>query len=412
MINEKSLNAVKNSHFEKEFCKPLYSTYCFSNIPKTIFSLFDGGGEGLPADCFVKGAYNQVVLLFIDGFGWHFFEKYKSKLPILQRLEAEGILSKVTSMFPSTTAAHVTCIHTDLPPNQSGLYEWFMYDPTLDDMIAPLPFCYAGERKIETLPLDPDLLFPKQTIYQKLKEKKITSHIFQPMSIVDSTYSKGIGKGAEMHGFRSPKEGLEQLLTYVKPQTYCYFYYGEIDAVGHRKGIYSEEFGHAVDAIFSPLEEFYEKLPPKTALLITADHGMTPVDPKKTYYLNKKVPNIEKHLVFGKRGKPLAPAGSCRDFFLHVEPDHLSELIEVLRHFLEGRASVYPTSELIEQGFFGPGLSSDTFLSRVGNLVILPYKDEAIWWYEKRKFVQNFYAAHGGLTREEMETLFLFNQSR
>jgi hypothetical protein len=44
----------------------------------------------------------------------------------------------------------------------------------------------------------------------------------------------------------------------------------------------------------------------------------------------------------------------------------------------------------------------------VGNLVILPYEHEAIWWYEKGRFEQHFYAAHGGLTRKEMETIFLF----
>ncbi|NGX47458.1 MAG: hypothetical protein K1000chlam3_00832, partial [Chlamydiae bacterium] len=116
------------------------------------------------------------------------------------------------------------------------------------------------------------------------------------------------------------------------------------------------------------------------------------------------------HLLFGRRNKPLAPAGSCRDFFLHVRPECLEELTEILTHFLEGKAEVYPTERLIAEGFFGPNPSSQNFLSRVGNLVILPYKGEAVWWYEKKRFEQNFYAAHGGLTREEMETLFLFTE--
>lgn len=409
MINEKSLAAVKNSPFEEVFCKPLYSSYCFSNIPQTIFSLFDGSKRGLPEDCYLQGMYDQVVLLFLDGFGWHFYEKYKTKIPLLKRLENEGILSKITSMFPSTTAAHITCIHTDLTPIQSGIYEWFMYEPILDEIIAPLPFTYAGEHKIDNLPLDPDSLFPRETIYQKLADREIRSHIFQSESISHSICTKSNTKGAELHGFRTPKDGLEKMLTFIKPQTYCYFYYGEIDAIGHRKGIYSKEFAETIVEIFSDLENFYQKLPPKTALLITADHGMTPVDPETTYYLNKKIPNIEKHFLYGKRGKPLAPAGSCRDYFCHVQPEQLSEFAEILSYFLEEKASVHRTSEFIEQGFFGPHLPTEHFLSRVGNLVILPYKGEAIWWFEKRRFAQNFYAAHGGLTPEEMETIFLFS---
>lgn len=411
MINEKSLLAVKNAVFKSSFCRPLYSTYSFAKIPKTIFSLFKETSEGLPEDCFVPGAYDQVIFLFIDGFGWHFFEKYKKSFEILERFEKEGIASKITSLFPSTTAAHVTCIHTDLTPNQTGVYEWFIYEPSLNDIIAPLPFSYAGEKKVETLPLDPKNLFPTETIYQKLAPLGITSHIFQPEAIAHSTYSKAILQGAHIHGYSNPEEGLNHLLQCIQPKTYCYFYYGDIDSAGHRKGIYTEEFSSAVERIFTCIKDFYPKIPPRTALILTADHGMTPVDPKKTYYLNKKVPNIEKHLVFGKRKKPLAPAGSCRDFFLHVQPEYLHELKEILEQFLAERALVFLTSELIEQGFFGSGPPSEKFLSRVGNLVILPYKEEGIWWYEKGRFEQNFYGAHGGLTREEMEIPFLFMNS-
>jgi len=41
----------------------------------------------------------------------------------------------------------------------------------------------------------------------------------------------------------------------------------------------------------------------------------------------------------------------------------------------------------------------------VGNLVILSYRYESVWWYEKGKFEQNFYGHHGGLTPQEMETI-------
>ncbi len=410
MINEKSLEEVKNAKFSKNFCRPLYSSYCFSNIPQTIVSLFSNEEKGLPSDTIQSGTYDHVILLFIDGFGWEFFEKYKSSLPILQKLANEGIVSKITSMFPSTTAAHVTCINTGLPPNKSGLYEWFLYEPKLDDIIAPLPFNYAGERKHNTLPLDPKELYPTETLYQKLEGLGIQSHAFQPASIANSPYSQTVLAGAKIHGYHSPKQGLAQILSSLKSKTYCYFYYGEIDAIGHRMGIHTPEFVQCIEGIFSDIEEFYARLPPKTALLITADHGMTEVSPEKTYYLNKKVPNIEKHLLFGRRNKPLVPAGSPRDFFLHVRPECLEELTEILSHFLEGKAEVYPTEKLIADGFFGPNSPSQNFLSRVGNLVILPYKGEAVWWYEKNLFEQNFHAAHGGLTREEMETLLLFTQ--
>jgi hypothetical protein len=39
----------------------------------------------------------------------------------------------------------------------------------------------------------------------------------------------------------------------------------------------------------------------------------------------------------------------------------------------------------------------------VGNLVVLAYRHESVWWYEKGKFEQHYYGHHGGLTPQEME---------
>jgi hypothetical protein len=78
-----------------------------------------------------------------------------------------------------------------------------------------------------------------------------------------------------------------------------------------------------------------------------------------------------------------------------------------LQQALAGRAEVYRVQELIDQGFFGTTHPSAAFMGRVGNLVILPYQNETVWWYEAGRFEQKFYGSHGGLSREEMETLLL-----
>ena len=413
MINEKSLAEVSKANFSKNFCKPLYSSYCFSKIPSTVKALFSGDfSNALASDAILTNKnVDHVILFLLDGFGWTFFEKYKTSLPFLQRLESDAIVSKVTSMFPSTTAAHITCLNTDQTPAQSGIYEWFIYEPKLREIIAPLLYSFAGDHKSNAL-LDTALsekeLFPQETLYHELSELGVRSYVFQPSSICDSPYSRAILDGARVHGFSDLRSGVEKLFCNLPQKSYSYFYYSDIDAIGHRKGIFTEEFSHAIEKIFNEIERNDAKIPPNTAVIITADHGMVPVDPKRTFYLNKKIPNIEKYLQVGGRGKPLVPAGSCRDLFLHVHEEKLKECKEVLEIFLKGIAEVYETRELIEDHFFGPKTPSQNFLSRVGNLVILPYKGEAVWWFEKNRFQQNFYAAHGGLTREEMETIFLF----
>ena len=88
--------------------------------------------------------------------------------------------------------------------------------------------------------------------------------------------------------------------------------------------------------------------------------------------------------------------------FLYVKDELLDEAQEFLSSQLMGKAEVVKSEWLMENGYFGPQISAK-FRAHVGNLVILPYRYESVWWYEKDKFEQRFYGHHGGLTPQEME---------
>jgi hypothetical protein len=137
---------------------------------------------------------------------------------------------------------------------------------------------------------------------------------------------------------------------------------------------------------------------------MTADHGQIDVNPKTTIYLNtdRRFRGVERFIKRNQNGQLLIPAGSARDMFLHVKDDLLDEAQSFLTRRLEGKADVVKISSLIEQGYFGTEISP-RFRERVGNLVILPYAYETVWWYEKDRFEQRFYGHHGGLTAQEME---------
>ena len=171
----------------------------------------------------------------------------------------------------------------------------------------------------------------------------------------------------------------------------------------------AREVERAIHDCFTALEEFYQNLPrKKIALTVTADHGMTAIDPKTTVYLNQEIPSLASYLKCTKQGEPIVPAGSSRDFFLYVKEESLSEVEALLNRHLKDRAIVVRTQDLISANMFGSQPVSPEFLSRVGNLVILPCQNESVWWYEKGKFEQKFFAMHGGLSRDEMESIFLF----
>jgi hypothetical protein len=424
MINTSSISALAAAQFTSDFKKPLYDSYAYSLIPNTVTKLFTGEDlKTIPVEA-VGGKWAEqdiVVLFIIDGFGWCFFEEYFSACPFLARFETQGAASKISSQFPSTTTAHISSICTGLEVGQSGLYEWFQYEPMVDRMISPLLFSFAGDRQVNTLSkstLSWDTLFPFVTFFEALENRSISSYVVQQENIIHTPYSQAMYKGAHLVPYRAFRDGLEKSVELCQASrsnpAYIFIYFGDIDAAGHRHGIQSKEFQDAVDLCWKSIEYFWQGIArcgKRISVICTADHGMTPVDPHTTLYLNQEFPQIHESLQRNREGQPLVPAGSCRDFFLHVKEEQLMEMHRFLSQHLRGKADVFFVRDLIERGFFGAAPVSQRFMDRVGNLVLLPYHNESIWWYEKHHFEQNFHAAHGGLTPNEMESIFLYTET-
>jgi predicted AlkP superfamily pyrophosphatase or phosphodiesterase len=418
MLNEKSIKTVDDSNFSKCFRKPLYDSYCFSNIPGTIEKLLVGESElnQLPADVVEGDHYDKVILFFVDAFGWRFFEQYKGKYPALKRFVDNGIASKITSQFPSTTAAHVTTIHTTKRVDESGVFEWFYYEPKIDAMIAPLLFSYAGDAVRNTLSsvIQPNELYPHHSIYKQLGDKGIPTYLFQSKDYTPSPYGNVVTAGVtHVNAFTNVQSALSDLSKAVRDESgkaYFYFYYGDIDGAGHTFGPNSKEFEVEVDTFFTNLEELFVKVVDgkcgNTLMLMTADHGQTDIDPATTVYLNKELPEITAWTKRNNKGDLLVAGGSCRDLFLYINDEYVEVALEKIKELLKSKAEVYLVKDLMDQGFFGDNPSKE-LRGRVGNICILPYQNDSVFWWEKGRFEQDFYGHHGGLTPQEMDTIFL-----
>ncbi len=390
-----------------DFIKPDYDSGGFAGLPHYVKSLL--GGEPFPSAIpDLQNQYDNVILFFVDSFGWRFFEKYASH-PYLKRFQQAGQAVKLTSQFPSTTSAHLTCIHTGLNVGLSGIFEWNYYEPLLDAMIVPLLFSFSGSMErdqLMTTGIAPAQIYPKRTLYQELKQLGIRSTILQHREYTPSTYSDNLFRGAEVHGYKSLPEGLTNLRLAVEEaqgKNYFFLYFDKIDGMSHVYGPGSPQLEAEVDSFLTTMErQFASTRKGKTLFLLTADHGQVEVDPETTVYINQRFQGIEKTMRRNKKGELLVPGGSPRDMFLYIEDERLDETQALLAHGLEGKADVVLIKDLVQQGYFGPEISS-TFEKRVGNLVILPYAGESVWWYEKGKFEQFFYGHHGGLTPQEME---------
>lgn len=415
MFNEHSVRAVDHATTSLGVL-PLHGSYCFSSIPSLIASLLTNGAVPslMPLDVLGEGdpqAY-KIVLFFIDAFGWRFYERFKDESSLLQEFRRKGTINKITSQFPSTTAAHVTTIHTGLPVAESGVLEWQYYEPAVDSLVVPLRFTYARAAEHgETLRLDgvePQLIIPQPSIYHYLSSMGVGARVYQNSKYALSTYSSTIASGADICPFSSLEEGLESLSTHMlmdEGPGYYFFYTDVFDAAAH---VYGPESLQAESVLTGVLDGVYDlflkqvagKLP-QSYCFITADHGQTEINPKTTYYVNELAPEILPVLERTDTGEFKGPSGSPRDMFLHVQDDEISWVGALLQDKLQGIAQVVPTQELVAQGFFGAanGLISE----KLGNLAVLPHEGCSAWWFEEGRFYNSFYGHHGGLTPDEME---------
>ena len=384
------------------FIKPRYDSGGFAGIPERIKSAF------------ASGNYDAVVLFLVDGFGWRFFERFQDA-PFLQRMARYGRIEKVISQFPSTTAAHLTTIHTGWTVGQSGVHEWIYYEPLVDALIAPLLFSYAGMWERDLLKasgVHPSFLYPRGLFYPELKTMGVKPFVFGVREYTPSTYSSVVMDGAELRSFKTFSEALVNVGLLLEEQVqpaYIYLYLDKIDTLAHDYGPTAPQTEAEIETFLLIMEYYFERIfkgKKRILFLMTADHGQMEVDPRTTIYLNihSEYAGIERFLKTNLKGQRLVPAGSPRDMFLYIRNDLLEEAQSFLAPRLEGIADVVKTETLIDAGYFGPEVSP-RFRERVGNLVILPYPSESVWWYEKGKFEQRFYGHHGGLTPQEMETV-------
>ena len=417
-VDEASVTAVDTARREPGgeprragVVRPLADGYSFAALPATVERLLTGRVGGLPHAALgdAPGRVERVVLVLLDAFGWRFLVRHADHHPLLRRMLAEGTVAKLTTQFPSTTAAHITTMHTGRPVIEHGVYEWNMYEPSLDALVTPLMFSFAGDADRDTLRgagVDMHTLYPADTLYRRLGAQGVRSLVFHPATFAPSTYDGVLVDGAALHAYESLTSGFATLGRELRAgggPTYAYFYIDTLDFAGHHHGPSSEAFDAEAVRCLDAIEAGLGALPAGTLLMLAADHGQVDVDPRRTMFVNLLWTDIGSHLRRDRAGRPLAPAGSARDFFLHTAAGAHEYVVARLRDLLGSFAEIRATDELVAEGVFA-GTAGPRLRERIGDVCILPAAGETVWWRERGRFGMRFRGHHGGLTPEEAHT--------
>jgi hypothetical protein len=393
--------------------KPIYADYAFANLASTIHYLLtrEQLGPLLPADCF-GGSYpspRRIVLVFIDSFGWEVWQRYQDCSRITRAVVERGMLTPVSALFPSTTAASVTTLNLGCLPATHGVYEWNMYVPAYGETIQSLSFSLLGGEPGSAARQGHDvrdLVEPIETAHQRLARHGVRSIQLAHRGYARSLYNSVVSEGAEVIAHGSLPEALVHLrmvLEKVPEPCLVNLYWAGLDTAAHVFGPGTPVHDAEVRAFWATMDELLSGLDCReTLFLFTADHGHVHVPAGETLYINERWPELADSLAVSPTGRTIWPNGSPRDMFLHLKLDRRAATLAMLREKLRGVAEVLPVEEGLELGLFGPDGVGPTLRPRLGDVVILPHPGHFVWWREKGLLENRFHGHHGGLSPAEL----------
>ena len=182
-------------------------------------------------------------------------------------------------------------------------------------------------------------------------------------------------------------------------------YIDTVDATGHQYGPSSQAFDAEAVRCLDAIDAAIGLLPSGTLLLLAADHGQVDVDPARTRFVNELWPEIGVHLRRDARGRPLAPAGSARDLFLHTAPGAHRYVVDRLRALLGAHARRSTPPPTSSRRACSPARSGLAWRRGSATSASFPAEGETVWWRERGRFGMRFRGHHGGLTPDEAHTV-------
>lgn len=126
-----------------------------------------------------------------------------------------------------------------------------------------------------------------------------------------------------------------------------YTYYSELDGAGHRHGVNSDAWRGQLMCVDRLVQRLAEQLPPRTALYVTADHGMVDVPFDEDSRID-----FDEDWELGAGVALLGGEGRARH--VYAVPGAEADVLTVWREVLGDRFWIASREEALERGWFGP----------------------------------------------------------
>ncbi len=337
------------------------------------------------------GTARHIVLLVIDGLGYDYLLENGGG-GILHR----HLHSRLTSVFPSTTASAVTTYLSGLAPQQHALTGWHMYFSELDAIAAVLPLRPRGVGRFDAPPgALPRRLFGHAPFVDRI-ERRAT--FVSPIAIAQSEFNLYHSGHAAVRGYKTLAELFEQIEASLRASDapgYVYAYYADLDTLAHIHGAGSDKVAEQFAALDAAFGIFLDAIAETgTVVLACADHGFIDSPPGRQIDLALH-PDLAATLA-----RPLC--GERRVAYCYIKPGEAARFVDLAQDILGERADLYPSRELLQQGWFGPGEADPRLASRIGDYVLVMRDDWTLLdWIEGEKRYRQL-GVHAGTSAREM----------
>lgn len=334
-------------------------------------------------------AADRACVFLVDGLGWEQLKAHPDEAPYLTALLASsrgGTGRPITAGYPATTATSLASVGTGLPPGAHGLPGYTVRNPETEELMNQLRWQPWTS---------PRVWQPYPTIFQ-LADKagvhtaQVTSPVFQNTPLTQIALS-----GGTFHGRLAGEDRMDVAAAQLAAgdRALIYTYYSELDGAGHRFGVDSDAWRGQLMHVDRLVQRLAEQLPPRTALYVTADHGM--ID----------IPFDEQHRIdfdedWELRAGVALLGGEGRARHVYAVPGAQSDVLTCWREVLGEQFWIASRDEAIEAGWFGPHVDERVY-ARIGDVVAAACDDVLIIASEREPKESAMVGNHGSMAPSE-----------
>ncbi|MFG2303773.1 alkaline phosphatase family protein [Actinacidiphila glaucinigra] len=366
---------------------PRYGTGALSDLLPAVAAGL--GVPGVARTALDLAPADRVCVFLVDGMGWELIRRHPDEAPFLTALmagSATGSGRAITAGFPSTTATSLASVGTGLPPGAHGLAGYTVLNPDTGELMNQLrwqPWTSPTEWQ------------PYPTVFRLAQEAgietcQVTSPTFQHTPLTKIALSGGTFLG-RLTGEERMDLTAERLA--ASDRALVYTYYSELDSMGHRHGVDSDAWRGQLMMADRLAQRLAEQLPPRSALYVTADHGMIdiPFDPESRIDFDED---------WELRAGVAVLGGEARARHLYAVPGAAADVHAVWSEVLGEQMWVASREEAIAAGWFGP-VVEDRVRGRIGDVVAVARDDIAIVATRTEPGESTMVGLHGSMTPVE-----------